>query len=204
MRRLCDRPRYRVVLRVLDTLARWIALAAGARIREERLPRSVEELLGGSSEAWGELYIAFAGDVRATAWQVLGTAEDAEDVMQEVFLGLPSALESYDHSSVYGFGRWLERVTERLALERASEIGATREVSLGAIPAAAARSPRPIEKIALERALKKLSPALREVFVHKVVEGYSHREISALLGISARASAVRLHRARKALRAMLG
>lgn len=181
-----------------------MALAAGARIREERLPRLVEELLGGSSEAWGELYLAFAGDVRATARHLLDTLEDAEDVVQEVFLGLPTALESYDHHSLYGFGRWLERVTERLALTRASEIRAAREVALGAIPAAAAPSPRPIERIALAQALGRLSPALREVFVHKVVEGFSHREIAALLGISTRASEVRLHRARKALRAMLG
>jgi RNA polymerase sigma-70 factor (ECF subfamily) len=52
----------------------------------------------------------------------------------------------------------------------------------------------------VERALAILSPSLSEVFVLKVMEGYSHVEIATLLGISVSASEVRLHRAIRRLR----
>ena len=55
----------------------------------------------------------------------------------------------------------------------------------------------------LERALLALPDGLRVVFVLKQVEGYSHDEIGATLGISAGASRVRLARALDALRRAL-
>ena len=53
-------------------------------------------------------------------------------------------------------------------------------------------------------ALAKLSDTLRHVFVLRVIEGYSHAEIAALLNISINNSEVRLHRAVQQLRRMLG
>ncbi len=54
------------------------------------------------------------------------------------------------------------------------------------------------------RALSQLTPALRHVFVLRVVEEYSHAEVAALLGITVNNSEVRLHRAIRQLRAILG
>lgn len=169
----------------------------------------MEELRGGNSEALSDLYVAFADDVFHTARRVLGADQDAQDVTHDVFVGLPAALRSYDHYSGYGFERWLERRTVRLAWAHTRRSRATRTLPLDAIaldatPAAAAPRRRPIERIALERALGRLSPAVRAVFLLKEVAGYSHREISAMLDISVSASGVRLFRAREALRGMLG
>jgi RNA polymerase sigma-70 factor (ECF subfamily) len=58
-------------------------------------------------------------------------------------------------------------------------------------------------RIAMERAIEALSEPLRLVFLLREAEGYSHREIGALLGISSTASAIRLHRAWKELRKRL-
>ena len=56
------------------------------------------------------------------------------------------------------------------------------------------------DRVALATAVDTLPDGLRTVIVLKMIEGYSHDEIGALLGITARASEQRLHRAVKALR----
>lgn len=113
------------------------------------------------------------------------------------------ALRSYNHSSSYGFLRWLEKVTVRSAVAHPNRVEATREVPLDSVEVPAARPHQTIERLALAQALEALTPALRTVFWLKAVEGYSHREISAMLVISVAASKVRL-RARKELRVILG
>ena len=45
---------------------------------------------------------------------------------------------------------------------------------------------------------------LRVVFMLRDIEGYTHAEIAALLGIRTGTAEVRLHRARRKLRALLG
>jgi DNA-directed RNA polymerase specialized sigma24 family protein len=52
-----------------------------------------------------------------------------------------------------------------------------------------------IDRVAARRAILELPDTLRPIFILKEVEGYSHREIADLLGISPGASAVRLNRA---------
>ena len=52
----------------------------------------------------------------------------------------------------------------------------------------------------LDRAIEQLPRRAREVFVLHDVEGYKHREIGELLGISSGTSKSQLHEARMALR----
>ena len=58
-------------------------------------------------------------------------------------------------------------------------------------------------KIDLEKAIAQLPDRAREVFVLFQVEGYSHEEISRLMGMAVGSSKAQLHRARKLLREML-
>jgi RNA polymerase sigma-70 factor (ECF subfamily) len=65
--------------------------------------------------------------------------------------------------------------------------------------------PRPRDvSLDFEAALEKLPDGAREIFVLHDVEGYKHREIGALLGISPGTSKAQLHRARMMLRRHLG
>lgn len=173
-------------------------------VPQDRLPQLVHWVLGGSSEALAELYVAYEGCVFDFACRVLGSVPDAEEITGDVFLGMSKALRSYGHSSSCGFMSWLERRTVRLAAARANHIQTISEVPLYSVPAPAARPVLTIDRLALERALEGLTPALRTVFMLKAVEGYAHCEISAILGISVAASQVRLHRARQHLRLVLG
>jgi RNA polymerase sigma-70 factor (ECF subfamily) len=164
----------------------------------------VQQARTGSSDALGELYEAFADDIFSVAHRIVRSRPDAEDVMQDMFAGLTKALGSYEHSSGYAFSRWLSKVALRLAVARANALERGREIPVDSLPAVASTVDRSIDRLALEQAIATLTPGVRAVFLLSVVDGYSHQEISALLGIRIGASRGRLHRARKELRSILG
>jgi RNA polymerase sigma-70 factor (ECF subfamily) len=62
----------------------------------------------------------------------------------------------------------------------------------------------PLDRVDLERALAKLSAGYREVLVLHDIEGYTHPDIAALLGIDVGTSKSQLSRARAAMRRALG
>lgn len=161
----------------------------------------------GSRAALGELYRAHADGVFRLAYRITGSREDAEDVLQDVFVGLPHALSSYDERG--RFESWLKRVTARTALMRLRAQRRRGEQSLEpATEAVAGRADghagdagaHSIDRLAVDRALSRLPQSLRAVFLLREVEGYAHDEIAGLLGISAGASATRLSRAWTVLR----
>jgi RNA polymerase sigma factor (sigma-70 family) len=62
------------------------------------------------------------------AYRLVGAREDAEDVVHDVFVGLPEALGRYEERG--SFGGWLKRVTARVALMRLRSGKRRREVGL--------------------------------------------------------------------------
>jgi RNA polymerase sigma-70 factor (ECF subfamily) len=165
----------------------------------------VQRLRSGDLEALDALFHRHARGLLGVAYRLTGSSAEAEDVVQDLFVGLPVALRRYSEQGA--LGAWLRTVTVRLALDRMRRRERRREVPLDSMPApnAGASSAGAMEaRWELERALATLPDALRLVFMLKEVEGYSHAEISQLLGIRIGTSEVRLHRAIKALRGVLG
>jgi len=131
------------------------------------------------------------------AYRLVGAREDAEDVVHDVFVGLPEALGRYEERG--SFGGWLKRVTARVALMRLRSGKRRREVGLDSA-AERAEPPETAERDGLQAAVDTLPDHLRAVLVLKEIEGYAHAEIAELLGITEGASRVRLTRALKRLR----
>src|ERR1043166_2476623 len=90
----------------------------------------VRRIRAGSHDALGELYSRSATRLFAIARRLTGTREDAEDVLHDVFLGLPDALRRYDESGT--LEHWLSRVTTRVALMRLRSGKRRREVRMPA------------------------------------------------------------------------
>ena len=154
----------------------------------------------GSPAALALVYEQHAERMLAVAYRLLGSHDDAEDVVHDVFVGLPEALRRYEERG--SFAAWLRTITARVALARLRETNARPAVDLDvAHVVAPARSSD--ASLTLERALRELSPSLRAVLVLKEIEGFTHAEIAAMLDITVGASEVRLHRALHALRATL-
>ena len=157
------------------------------------------EVARGDTQALATLYHRHARALLAVAFRLLQSQADAEDVVHDVFVGLPEALRRYQERGT--LGAWLRKVTARVALMRLREENTHRTEPLD--PASAAAANPPDAALTIERALQRLSPGLRAVLVLKEIEGFSHAEIAAMLDISVGASEVRLHRALRTLRARL-
>jgi RNA polymerase sigma-70 factor (ECF subfamily) len=151
----------------------------------------------GDAAALGALYDAYAESLYRTAYRLSGNADDAQDIVHDCFVGLPQALRQYDERG--NLSAWLRRVVVRLVLMRRRGDDRRREDSLDLVSALAlASSSRADARVELDdvrRVVDALPVALRDVFVLKQIDGYSHEEIAQLLGISAGASRVRLSRA---------
>jgi RNA polymerase sigma-70 factor (ECF subfamily) len=157
----------------------------------------------GRAEALEAIYREHGDALMRLAYHLTGSRADAEDVLHDVFLGLPEALGRYQERGA--FPAWLRRVTARVALTRVRVARRRREVPLEAA-ADLGLSAHDVHtnRGDLERAIAKLPATLRAVFVLKEVEGLSHAEVAATLGIRVGTSEVRLHRALRKLRAELG
>lgn len=147
----------------------------------------------GDEHALGELYRRHATTAFRAAYRVTGSVDDADDVLQDVFVGLPHAIRRYRAAG--RFASWIGTVATRTALMRLrGRAGDRGRVPLDAeLPGPPTGDP--IDRIAVRDALAALPDALRIVFVLREVSGHTHEEIAALLDISPAASRVRLHRA---------
>jgi len=164
-------------------------------------PDLVRAVRAGDVVALGAIYDAYAPALHRVAFRLTGSAADAEDVVHDLFVGLPEALARYEERGQ--LGPWLARAAVRLCLMRMRGDRRRREAPLADAHAVAARAEVAATGGDLARAVGALPAGLRTVFVLKVVEGYAHDEVAAALGITPGASRVRLARALAALREAL-
>ncbi len=168
--------------------------AAPATCDESELIARVRQ---GDPVALGEVYRRHASGLMGVAQRLTGSRPDAEDVVHDVFVGLPEALERYEERGK--LDAWLRRLTVRRALTELRR--GRRDVALEAVTLKWAD--HSLDRAALEGALRQLPDKLRVVFVLREVEGYTHSEIAEILRIRRGTSEVRLHRAIRALRRLL-
>ena len=140
------------------------------------------------------------------AYRMLGSASDAEDVLQDAWVRYAAA----DGSTIRSPQAFATTIVTRLCLDRLKSARATREQYVGPwLPEPVLTREMDSPEATLERAesvtlaflvlLEKLSPEERAVFLLKDVFDYDHAEIGEILGISSANSRQLLHRARTAL-----
>jgi RNA polymerase sigma-70 factor, ECF subfamily len=151
----------------------------------------------GSRHALAELYARHADGVYALALRLLHNSADAEDVLQDVFVGLPHALGTYTERGT--FSAWLKRIAARSAIARGRNRRPA-EALTADLPALATDAGLRID---LDAAVAALPDALRTPFVLRAVNGFSHDEVAALLEISVANAMQRYSRACRLLRTTL-
>src|SRR5688572_545821 len=163
----------------------------------------------GDPDAFEELYRAHAGRLYSLIFRMAGSVQEAEDLLQEVFLHAHRKLGSFRGDS--SLGTWLYRLAVNQCLDflrgrQAKMARATESLDEeGAVePSAAAPAvPTAISRLDLERAMARLPPGCRAAFVLHDVEGFEHREVAKMLGISEGTSKSQVHKARMKLRESL-
>jgi len=160
---------------------------------------TIDGLASGSGDALRALYNEMGASLYRTAYRMVASQQDAEDVVHDLFVGLPELLSRYEDRG--RLESWLKRVVVRMCLMRLRQPGWSKAVPIDeSLLATSSDQPRVEFAADLERALGKLPEQLRTIFVLRQLEGYSHEEIAQLTNISAGASRVRYSRALERLR----
>jgi RNA polymerase sigma-70 factor, ECF subfamily len=159
--------------------------------------------VAGDTVAFERLYRRHVPRVHTLARRMIGS-ELADDVTQDVFVRVWEKLHTFRGNSQ--FSTWLYRLAVNVILARRAKAGKRWDRFRQAdhvLNSATARRTRVDVRMDMEDALERLPPRAREVFVLHDVEGYKHREIADMLGITAGTSKSQLHEARMTLRAHL-
>ena len=173
------------------------AISSDSRVH----PDLVGRVASGDADALADLYRLHGTALFRLARRLTASMEDAEDVLHDLFVGLPESIHKYDgRGSLIG---WLKRVLARLALMRLRAERRRREVQLHEGIAETSVRATDDARWDLERAIATLPDDLRAVLMLRQTEAYSHDEIASVLGISSGASRVRLSRAVKLLSAAM-
>ena len=174
--------------------------------------RTDQELLrataSGDESAFVEIYARYRDRVFRFAYRMTGSPETARDVTHSCFVGLLEAPARYD-ARLAGLGTYLCAAARNLSLRHASR--AWRERAGAEVPEPPrAASPSPLEILlederarAVRDAVMALAPLHREVLILAEYEDLDMAGIAEIVGAPVGAVKVRLHRARKKLRAAL-
>jgi RNA polymerase sigma-70 factor (ECF subfamily) len=180
---------------------------ASVALQEARLAAASR---GTRDAQFEEIYHQYHRKVYSICLRMLGHREEAEDVTQEVFIQVFRKLHTFRGEAA--LSTWLHRVTVNAVLmhvRRNKKWAGELQTDDGDIESAGPKidKRRPetimVDHLDLERAIAQLPPGCRAVFVLHDVEGYEHREIGRMLGISEGTSKSQLHDARMKMRKFL-
>ena len=159
----------------------------------------------GESAAFEALVRAYLRAAYSVALAVVGRPADAEDVAQDAFLLAFERIDSCREPA--RFAGWLLQIVRnrgRNWLDRRKwrDVPADPRVAERSVVASSSGDPSLRER--LLRALELLDSVQREVVLLHDLEGWTHPEIAAALGMSEVMSRQHLFQARRQLRAQLG
>jgi RNA polymerase sigma-70 factor (ECF subfamily) len=159
----------------------------------------------GDSDAFGELVWRYRDTVYTLAVRLVGP-DLAPDVTQEALIRAWRAMPRFRGEAA--LGTWLHRITVNTAwtLRRRAARHETQQLDEAIVDPS--DGPERAGELAETRAelgsaINQLTPGQRVVLVLRDVYGWSHAEVGRELGITQTTAKVRLHRARKRLRALL-
>lgn len=158
-------------------------------------------VIGGDELAFRELYRRHTPRLYQLVLRLVGSEQDAEDVVQEAWIRAAEAAGNFRWES--NFSTWLTGI----AINRFKELLRKRNrwpsVSLEHIAEPEIRPDYVGERVDLEKALSLLPLGYRTVLVLHDLEGFRHEEIAEQLGIAAGTSKSQLFHARRYVRSLL-
>ena len=165
----------------------------------------ISRAIAGDSLAERALYDAHVDRVYALAYRMSGRDDLAQDFTQDAFIRAFQRLGDFRGESA--FSTWLHTIavsTILNGLRKAKRFGGREaELDEAATVTHPARHAEPDLKQRLRAAIDALPEGYRTVFLMHDVEGYTHEEIGAALGIASGTSKAQLFRARAKLRLAL-
>lgn len=167
-------------------------------------PFTIRRAINGDESALRSLWVEHAPRIDAVVRRLVGDPDQAADIAQDVWIQIFRALPTWRGDSQ--FSTWAHRIAVNRTLNalrsvrRLAKLEVVMEDDTVAVDDDLDRS---FLAQSIDDAVQQLSPGARTVFVLHDVEGYTHEEIAAELGITSGGSKSQLFKARAKLRRLL-
>jgi RNA polymerase sigma-70 factor (ECF subfamily) len=165
----------------------------------------VASCLAGDKEVFSVLVERYQKRAFWVAYNLLGNAEESQDVTQDAFVRAFRSLGRFDPQRK--FYTWFYRIVANLAIDRLRRKSVARAVALedlGDSIAGGSDPGEPLEQGETRRLVREtldsLPPKFKAVIVLRDIEGLSCKEIAPVLGTTHATVRWRLHRARQMFR----
>lgn len=157
--------------------------------------------------AFGQLYEAYLDRIYRYVYYRVGSASEAEDLTEQVFLKAWEAIDRYEARGA-PFTAWLYRLAHNLVVDQYRGRRSTTPIEdvdeslldgedmTGAVESA-------LEAEEVREAVQRLNPEHRQLIVLRFIEGLSHAEVARIIGKSEGAARVIQFRALQALAKVL-
>lgn len=171
----------------------------------------IAEALTGRSAAFGQLVQKYQDRLYNTVVHVVGSEEDARDVVQEAFVQAFVKLETFQHASA--FYTWLYRIAfnvavslgrkkrPKISVEQTREATGQEPVDGQADPSQQAEQTERCRQV--REALAALPEEYRSILILREIDGCCYETIAEILDVPIGTVRSRLHRARLELRDQL-
>ena len=167
-------------------------------------PLTIRRAIAGDESALRTLWVEHAPRIDAVVRRLVGDADQAEDIAQEVWIQIFRALPSWRGDSL--FSTWAHRIAVNRTLNALRSVRRLAKIEVGMEDDTVSVEDDPDRTFlaqSIDDAVKRLSPGARAVFVMHDVDGYTHEEIAQELGITSGGSKSQLFKARAKLRRLL-
>ena len=164
----------------------------------------IQGCINGDRQMQNILYQLFSPKMYGVCLRYAGNENDANDILQEGFIKVFKNLEKF--RSEGSFEGWVRRIFVNTAIEHYRKKVKLYNVSEAQENIVVDPGLNALDNLATKDILKlvdELSPGYKTVFNMHVIEGYSHKEIADLLGITEGTSKSQLARAKGVLKKSL-
>ncbi len=167
----------------------------------------VVECKQGSKKACFELYRLYSKAMMNVAFRIVGSIDEAEDVLQEAFLDAFNRVKDFRQETT--FGLWLKQIVVHRSInllrKRKLEFVELEDGQIENIAGDESESDEEIQYkvVQVKEAMKELPEGYRLVISLYLLEGYDHEEIGQILNISENTSRTQFLRAKRRLNEIL-
>jgi len=150
------------------------------------------------------LYNRFASKMYGVCLRYAGTAEEAEDILQEGFIKVFKKMSSYRGDG--SFEGWIRRIFVNTAIEHFRKKAYLQPITEKEEDTIESNDFSILDTLSekdIISMVQSLSPGYRTVFNLYIVEGYTHKEIAKILGVTEGTSKSQLSRAKILLQEMI-
>lgn len=147
------------------------------------------------------LYDRYKRAMYTLSFRIMGDMDQAEDVLQESFIKIFKNLGSFRQEST--LGAWIKTIVVRTAYSKIRQRKVIAEPLENLPPSAVVDWGNHLDAEYLEKAILSLPEGYRTVFVLVEIEGYAHKEVAEMLGISEGTSKSQLFYAKRKLRELI-